>query len=97
MRNCAGQRQSQVRRQRTKTGVGELQQVPPRETGRMDHLMRHQAQQPAVQQHLPTPLWDGPIGQAGGVQRIQQASPKPVGGRAAAVDRLHVPAPSEAG
>ncbi len=55
MRDGAGQRQSQVRRQRAKTGGRELEQVATTATRPMNLLIRHQAQQPAVQQSLAPP------------------------------------------
>src|SRR6266851_6599823 len=55
MRDVAGQRQSQVRRQRAKTGGRELHQVVSSETGPMNLRIRHQAQQTAIQQCLSPP------------------------------------------
>jgi len=55
MRDGTGQRQSQVRRQRAKTGGRELHQVASSETGPMNLRIRHQAQQTAIQQCLSPP------------------------------------------
>src|SRR5712691_652798 len=55
MRDGAGQRQSQVRRQRAKTGGRELHEVASSETGPMNLRIRHQAQQTAIQQCLSPP------------------------------------------
>jgi hypothetical protein len=55
MRDGTGQRHSNVRRKRAKSGGRKFHQVASSETRPTNLHIRHQAEQPAVQQRFPPP------------------------------------------